>query len=89
LSTEIKSKSLEFIDYLRSTDEYRSVLERFKEYLKTAEWDRYHVIVFDFDGMDFEFGEVFHVCDRTDNIVTLCHGSFFREKLEITEDKYE
>jgi hypothetical protein len=70
-----KEKALEFIKYLQSTDKYKQTLEQFKEYLKTAaEFDRYHVIIFSFDYMGYEFGEVFRLCDRTDNLIILTNG---------------
>ena len=84
----VREKSLEFINYLRSTDEYKAVLERFKEYLKTAEIDRPHMIVFDFDDMDYNFGEWLHIQDRDSNLVRLVNGYYWDGEITVEEIEY-
>jgi|SRR5688500_10645290 len=88
--TIVRERILEFIDYLRSTEEYKTVLERFKEYLKTtAKTDRTHMIVFDFDNMDYDFGEWLDIQDRDSNLIKLTDGYYFNSKITIEKKEYD
>lgn len=90
-TNNIKPNILGFIEYLRSTDRYKVVCEQFKEYLKTADPERFHYIIFDFDEMDYEFGEIYSIADRTDNIVTLAYGNLLEDNngMEIEPKEYD
>lgn len=90
MSTEnIKSKTLQFIDYLTSNDKFISVLEAFKEYLKIAEYDRCYVIVYKFHSLDYEFGEIYSVCERNDSLIILAYGHYWNGKVTIDFEKYD
>ena len=74
----------EFIDNLLESEKYLSVREKFKDYLKTAAWDRSHIIAFDIEDCEFVFGEVFHICDRADSLIVLNYGDMYSGKPNIT-----
>lgn len=89
--SNLKTQTLEFIKYLKSTEEYKKCLEEFKEFLSCPkyEFDRFYSIIFDVEDMKFEYGEIYNLADGADSIIVLCNGWCWKGEVKIEEKNYE